>query len=69
MWIPRKDGFTVLSGGCHPPLHFGFQTQFEQALAAFDGTVLAVVHDRYFIEGFASEGWRVEGDEVVRGWV
>ena len=39
------------------------RTRFEQALAAFDGTVLAVVHDRYFIEGFASEVWRVEGDK------
>ena len=45
------------------------RTRFEQALAAFDGTVLAVVHDRYFIEGFASEVWRVEGDRVKRGWV
>ena len=45
------------------------RTRFEQALAAFDGTVLAVVHDRYFIEGFASEVWRVEGDRVRRGWV
>jgi ATP-binding cassette, subfamily F, member 3 len=45
------------------------RTRFEQALAKFDGTVLAVVHDRYFIEGFASEVWRVEGDEVKRGWV
>jgi len=44
------------------------RTRFEQALAAFDGTVLAVVHDRYFIEGFASEVWRVEGDRVKRGW-
>ena len=45
------------------------RTRFEQALAAFDGTVMAVVHDRYFIEGFASEVWRVEGDVVKRGWV
>ena len=27
---------------------------FEQALSAFEGTVLAVVHDRYFIEHFAT---------------
>ena len=44
------------------------RTRFEQALAGFSGTVLAVVHDRYFIEGFASEVWRVEGDGVRRGW-
>jgi ATP-binding cassette subfamily F protein 3 len=36
------------------------RSRFERALAGFDGTVLAVVHDRYFIEGFASEIWEVE---------
>ena len=37
------------------------RVRFEQALAHFDGTILAVVHDRYFIERFASEVWLVEG--------
>ncbi len=37
------------------------RTQFEQALNQFEGTILAVVHDRYFIERFASEVWFVEG--------
>ncbi len=36
------------------------RSRFEQALAAFEGTVLAVVHDRYFIERFVSELWKVE---------
>ncbi len=35
------------------------RVQFEQALREFKGTVLAVVHDRYFIENFASEIWEV----------
>ncbi len=30
------------------------RAQFEQALASFDGTALAVVHDRYFVQGFAT---------------
>ncbi|HEY4688508.1 MAG TPA: ABC-F family ATP-binding cassette domain-containing protein [Anaerolineae bacterium] len=30
------------------------RTQFEQALTNFKGTALAVVHDRYFIQGFAT---------------
>lgn len=30
------------------------RARFEQALANFEGTVLAVVHDRYFIAGFAT---------------
>jgi ATP-binding cassette, subfamily F, member 3 len=36
------------------------RVQFEQALREFKGTVLAVVHDRYFIEVFASEIWAVK---------
>ncbi len=34
--------------------------RFEQALAEFNGTILAVVHDRYFIEGFANMVWEVK---------
>jgi ATP-binding cassette subfamily F protein 3 len=40
------------------------RTQFETALTNFEGTVLAVVHDRYFIQGFASRVWAVQGDHV-----
>ena len=40
------------------------RTQFETALTNFEGTVLAVVHDRYFIQGFASRIWAVESDRV-----
>ncbi len=35
------------------------RSRFEQALAAFQGTVLAIVHDRYFIEEFATGVWRM----------
>jgi ATP-binding cassette subfamily F protein 3 len=35
------------------------RARFEQALEAFDGTVLAVVHDRYFVAGFANVLWLV----------
>lgn len=35
------------------------RARFEAALADFEGTILAVVHDRYFIEGFASEIWEI----------
>ncbi len=55
------------------------RVQFEQALREFKGTVLAVAHDRYFIENFASEIWEVtentirtqevSGERVwVKGW-
>ncbi len=37
---------------------------FERAIARFEGTVLAVVHDRYFIERFATTLWMVEEGTV-----
>jgi DNA-directed RNA polymerase specialized sigma24 family protein len=40
--------------------------QFEQALLGFDGTVLAVVHDRYFIQRFATEVWVLENKGIRR---
>ena len=39
---------------------------FEQGLSAFEGTVLVVVHDRYFIERFATGLWSVEGGTICR---
>jgi ATPase subunit of ABC transporter with duplicated ATPase domains len=42
------------------------RTQFEQALTQFEGAVLAVVHDRYFIERFADEVWWVEAGGIRR---
>jgi len=42
------------------------RTQFEQALSGFEGAVLAVVHDRYFIDSFATDLWVVEGKSVRR---
>ena len=38
--------------------------RFEQAIARFEGTVLAVVHDRYFIERLATRIWVMEGQTV-----
>ena len=42
------------------------RTQFEQALRLFEGTVIAVVHDRYFIERLATEVWWVEEGGIRR---
>ncbi len=44
------------------------RVQFEHALSQFDGAVLAVVHDRYFIERFADEIWWVENQRIRRSW-
>ena len=43
------------------------KARFEQALSSFKGTVLAVVHDRYFIDHFASTAWMLS-DGKVRTW-
>jgi ATP-binding cassette subfamily F protein 3 len=37
------------------------RASFEQALTGFEGTVLAVIHDRYFMERFATAIWQLEG--------
>jgi ATP-binding cassette subfamily F protein 3 len=45
------------------------RARFEQALSAFEGTVLAVVHDRFFIAGFAAEIWKlVDGRLEIDRW-
>ncbi len=63
----------LVAGGCNcllldePVNHLDIpsRAQFEQALSAFDGAVLAVVHDRYFIERFAEQVWWVEDGKIV----
>jgi ATP-binding cassette subfamily F protein 3 len=40
------------------------RARFEEALANFKGTILAVVHDRYFLERFASEVWHVKDGKI-----
>ena len=40
------------------------RSRFEQAMTAFQGTVLAIVHDRYFIERFATGLWAIEGQAI-----
>ena len=41
------------------------RARFEEALASFKGTILAVVHDRYFLERFASDVWHVKDGKIV----
>ncbi len=40
------------------------RSRFEQALASFEGTIFAVIHDRYFIEQFAEVIWRIDGKSI-----
>jgi len=39
---------------------------FERALSTFEGTVLIVVHDRYFISRYASALWAIEDGTIKR---
>jgi ATP-binding cassette subfamily F protein 3 len=41
------------------------RVRFEEALKNFDGTILAVVHDRYFIQAFATSIWEFRNRQVV----
>jgi ATP-binding cassette subfamily F protein 3 len=40
--------------------------QFEQAMTAYSGSVLAVVHDRYFVECFATTVWHIEDGALTK---
>jgi ATPase subunit of ABC transporter with duplicated ATPase domains len=40
------------------------RASFEQAMGVFEGTVLAVVHDRYFIRRFATRLWAIRASTV-----
>jgi ATP-binding cassette subfamily F protein 3 len=42
--------------------------QFEQGLRRYEGTVVAVVHDRYFIERFATRLWAIH-DGTIHSYV
>jgi ATP-binding cassette subfamily F protein 3 len=42
--------------------------QFERGLSHYDGTVLAVVHDRYFIKRFATRLWGIH-DQAIQSYV
>lgn len=42
------------------------RVRFEESLKNFEGTVLAVVHDRYFISNFASTIWEVKNQTLIQ---
>jgi ATP-binding cassette, subfamily F, member 3 len=63
MLIAQGYNFLILD---EPINHLDIPSRslFEQALTHFEGSVLAVVHDRYFIERFASKVWLVEDHKI-----
>lgn len=44
------------------------RSQFEQALQEFNGTILTAAHDRYFLQNFAQELWKLDDGsmQVIR---
>jgi ATP-binding cassette, subfamily F, member 3 len=63
---------TLVAGGCtflildEPINHLDIpsRARFEQALSNFKGTIMAVVHDRYFIESFATHIWAIKDNNI-----
>jgi ATP-binding cassette subfamily F protein 3 len=42
------------------------RARFEQTLAKYTGTILAVVHDRFFIMQFATDTWAVQDGRIIQ---
>jgi macrolide transport system ATP-binding/permease protein len=51
-----------------PTNHISFDVleKFERALAEFKGPILAVSHDRWFIERFGGRAWELRDGQVIR---
>jgi len=47
-------------------LDISSRERFEEALENFNGTILAVVHDRSFIEHFATDIWRARDGKIYK---
>jgi len=45
-------------------LDIASRARFEQALTNFEGTSLVIAHDRYFLERFATQVWKVEAGGI-----
>jgi ATP-binding cassette subfamily F protein 3 len=65
---------TLVAGGCtflvldEPINHLDIPSRerFEEALENFQGTILAVVHDRSFIEHFATDVWVAKDRRITK---
>jgi ATP-binding cassette subfamily F protein 3 len=61
--VARGANFLILD---EPINHLDIPSRelFEQALGNFQGSVLAVVHDRYFVDKFATTVWHIQEQQL-----
>jgi len=64
MLMDEEINFLVLD---EPTNHLDIASRewIEEAVEAFDGTLLFVSHDRYFINRFATRIWELEGGKIT----
>jgi ATPase subunit of ABC transporter with duplicated ATPase domains len=68
LWLPGEPGLQLLLD--EPINHLDIPPLSLEQARVFEGTVLAVVHDRYFITGFASEIWQCSrASSPGAGWI
>ena len=64
MLMRREINFLILD---EPTNHLDIASRewIEEAVEAFDGTLLFVSHDRYFINRFATRVWELEEQRIT----
>jgi ATP-binding cassette, subfamily F, member 3 len=64
-FIAQKKNFLLLDEPLNH-LDIASREQFEESLDGFSGTVIIVVHDRYFIKRYASLIWEITAGKVIQ---
>lgn len=67
--ILKRGGNVLILDEPTNDLDLGTLRLLEEALAAFDGSVIVVSHDRYFLNRVCTSILAFEGDGVVNRWV
>ena len=49
-------------------LDIASRSQFEKSLSTFEGSILTVVHDRYFLKKYANRLLKINEDGLVQDW-
>ena len=65
MLIAQGSNFLLLDEPVNH-LDIASRERFEQALLNFNGTIIAVAHDRVFIRKVATQLWKIENNKVIQ---